>query len=347
VRTVLLAFTLLTVVASAQTTTPARTAAPVGWRITFAENPKLPPVFRQGASARPDGSNLTFFLGNFDGSLSAKKPLLVYIEGSGAQSQFTKMGDKIGYGVFGLIARRAAGKYHVATTEKRGVEFGDAARRGSAEGASAEYQQHATLADRVADVRLLLDTLLGEPQVDATRVILMGHSEGSDVAAAAAAEDPRVTHVAFLSCGGAPQFYDFFIMRRKQMAESGASAEEIEQAITKLEGEVREIVAQPDSESKFWLGHTYKRWASFATHASAESLLRTKARLFLAHGSADRSVPIESFDYLVCELLIHGRENVTIRRYPGRDHSFIKPGDDPSSQSLLEVVDEVLKWADQ
>ncbi len=331
--------------AFAQVSTSSPASDPAGWRLEFVANDKLPPVFRQGAAARCDGSTMTFFLGNFDDSLAARRPLLVYLDGSGAQSHFVSMGERTGYGIFGLVARRAGGQFHVATVEKRGVSFGDASRHGSAEGASAEYQQHATLADRVADVRLLLDVLLNEPNVDPARVVLLGHSEGSDVAAAVAGADPRVTHVAFLACGGAPQFYDFFLMRRKQLAESGASAEEVEQGITALENEIRDILAQPESETKFWLGHAYKRWATFATHAAAQSLLRSQARLFLAHGSADTSVPIESFDYLVCELLLQRRPGVTIRRYAGRDHSFNPKGVEPSSEPFLEVLNEVLTWA--
>lgn len=316
------------------------------WKLKFADNPELPPSFKQTEALRQDESKLTIFLGNSEGSLDGRKPLLIYVEGSGAQSHFIKLDEKrIAAGIIGLLANRYGKSHHVVCSEKRGVPFGFSAQRGTGEGGSIEYNKHATLESRVADVRLLLDTLLAEDNVDKTQVILLGHSEGADVVARVAAVDTRVTHVAFLSGGGTAQFFDFYVQQRKSLAEKGATAEEVEAAISELERQIKDILANPESEEKFFAGHAYKRWSSFATVAAAENLVKTKAHLFLAHGSADQAVPIESFDYLVVELLRHGRTDVTVRRYPDRDHSFIKVGDDPSNDPFLEVVDEVVAWA--
>ena len=70
----------------------------------FTENPELPPMFKQLDVARPDGSSVTVFVGNFDGSFATRKPLLIYLEGSGAMSQFIRAGDMTGYGIYGLVA---------------------------------------------------------------------------------------------------------------------------------------------------------------------------------------------------------------------------------------------------
>lgn len=326
---------------------PARWAAAAENRaLPLVDNALLPPAFKQGEAVRADASRMVFFVSDVNDGLQGRRPVLIYVEGSGAQSHFPKVGERIGIGIYGLIARHAGDRYHVAATEKRGVEFGDPGKRGVAEGASVDYNEHATLAERVADLRLLLDVLLAAPNVDANRVLVVGHSEGADVAAAAAAEDPRITHVAFLAGGGAAQFFDFFVMRRKQMAAEGATPEEVEQSIAGLEGEIRAVLAEPASTSKFYMGHAYKRWATFATTASADNLVRTRARLYLGHGTEDTSVPIESFDFLVVELLRHGRTDFVARRYVGCDHSFMKKGEEPSSKPFLAVLDDVLAWVD-
>ena len=65
--------------------------------LPLVDNALLPPLFKQGEAARRDGSKMVFFLGNFDENLTHKRPVLVYVEGSGAQSQFVRMGDRIGY----------------------------------------------------------------------------------------------------------------------------------------------------------------------------------------------------------------------------------------------------------
>ncbi len=316
------------------------------WSINFKKNEELPPGFRQVNAVRKDKSELPIFLGNFKDSLEAKKPLLVYVEGSGAQSHFVKLDDgRIAWSTFGLIAKNHSKAHHVATLEKRGVPFGFSGIRGAGEGASKEYNKHATLANRVKDVRLTLDALLKDPMVDKSQVILLGHSEGADVVAAVSAEDKRVTHVAFLSGGGTAQFFDFFVTQRKKLAAQGATPEEAEKKIAAVEAQIREILKDPDNDKKFFAGHSFKRWSTFATVSAADNLVKTKAKLFLGHGTEDQSVPIESFDFLVVKLLCHGRHDAVVRRYVGVDHSFIKVGDKPSNEPFQKVIGEVISWA--
>lgn len=318
------------------------TVAPVTARVQDAP----PGPFRRFTAARADGSEAEIWMGEFDPSGTAARPLLVWVEGSGAQSLFYRLEDgRLAHGMFGLLAQHAGSDFRVASVEKRGVAFGEMGAYGTAEVASEEYQAHATLEERAADVRLLLDTLLEDEVVDPSLVVLIGHSEGADVAALAAGLDDRVTHAAILSGGGPPQFFDFFLMRRAALEDAGAEPEEIERRMEELEQEIRAIVRDPDNTEELYMGHAYKRWASFATRGSADALVDAEARIFLAHGSEDTSVPIESFDYLVTRLLCTGRDDVTVRRYPGRDHSFIPAGAEPGHEGILEVVDEILEWA--
>ncbi|MHC4453042.1 MAG: alpha/beta hydrolase family protein [Planctomycetota bacterium] len=296
----------------------------------FVENPELPPMFKQLDVARPDGSSATVFVGDFDGSFATRKPLLIYLEGSGAMSQFIRSGKMTGYGIYGLVAERASDRFHVATVEKRGVPFGWRVEQiGSAVGASEEYQRHATLDGRVAEVRLALTALLSQPTVDPTRVVLIGHSEGADVAAVVAGRDDRVTHVACLAGGGAPQFFDSFVSRRKKLRASGATAEEVAKELGELEQQIRTILAAPDSIDDFWRGHPYRRWATFAAQATADELVHTSAKVFVAQGSEDESVPMESFDYLVVRLLADGFGGESVE----------------SGAGLMEVIEEVIDWS--
>ena len=306
---------------------------------------KAPGPFLEFSAERADGSEATIYMGNYHEDGWPERPLLVWVEGSGAQSLFYELEDgTVANGMFGLLCDHAGRDFRVASIEKRGVAFGERGAYGTAQEASLEYQKYATLEDRVADVRLLITTLLEDPTVDPNQVLVLGHSEGADVAARVAGEDERVTHAAVLSGGGPPQFFDFFLMRRHEMEKAGASAEEIEDAMRELEDDVRRIVADPDNVTDLYMGHAYRRWASFATRGSADVLVNAKGRIFVAHGSEDRSVPIESFDYLVARLLCAGKD-VTVRRYPGRDHSFIPVGSPGSHTGFLEVVDEILDWS--
>ena len=321
------------------------TAEEPGWRFAKAENPELPEGFVQGTSKRPDGSEQSFYVSAFDRPLE-KKPLLIYVEGSGAQSQFVRAQGRVAYSLFGVLCQNYSDRYHVVSAEKRGIAFAESGNRGTAEKASAEYTEHATYEGRLEEILLLLDTLLDEPLIDTTQVMLLGHSEGADVVAAVAAQEPRVTHVAFLAGGGPSQFLDLIVLRRKAMREAGRSDAEIEAAVEELEEQYRDILAKRDSGEDFFAGHAYRRWSSFCLHPPADNLVKSKAKVFMAHGTNDVSVPIESFDHLVVEMLRSGREDVYWRRYPDRDHSFIEKGSSPGYDGFLEVVDEYLEWVE-
>lgn len=308
------------------------------------ENPHVPPPFAPFLVQRPDGSGMPVFVAGLAGEGRAARPLVVYLSGSGASSHFSQRGERVSGGLLSVLAQTAGEDWIVAATEKRGVAFGKS-QRGIDPNTSVEYTTHATIENRVSDTRLLLDALLARPTVDRDRVLQVGHSEGADVAAAVAAVDPRVTHVAFLAGGGPSQMFDLIVLQRREMQRAGKSPAEIDAAVEALERTYREIMADPDSVTEFFEGHAYRRWASFFRHAPAEDLIASDAALFVAHGSEDRSGPIESFDYLVVELIRAGRQDVVIRRYPNRDHGFRdvdNPGEDPP---LADVFAEVLEWA--
>jgi hypothetical protein len=96
-----------------------------GWALDFVVNDKLPQGFRQFRTPRNDGTMLRGFLVDYNGCLEKRKPLMIIIDGSGAQSQFiiTPTG-RVGTGIYGAIGKLAAHEYHVAACDKRGVEFG-------------------------------------------------------------------------------------------------------------------------------------------------------------------------------------------------------------------------------
>lgn len=314
------------------------------WTLKFVENPRLPRPFRQFTVKRPDGSRMRAYLANFNGRLNDRKPLAVFLDGSGAQSHFSARGGRVGCGLFGVFAESAQEQFHVAAVDKRGVAFTES-HSGRGENTSEEYTRYATYDHRVAETRLLLDALLKQPAIDSRRVLLVGHSEGADVAAGVAAIDPRVTHVAFLSGGGPTQMFDLIVLCRKTMRKAGRTPAEIEKAVQDLENHYRAILADPQSTTEFFRGHAYRRWSTFFMHAPADNLLKTRAKLFVAHGTEDESGPIESFDFLVVELLRAKREDVVIRRYPNRDHGLRDVDRSPDGPPMTDVFAEIVRWA--
>jgi uncharacterized protein (TIGR03067 family) len=179
--------------------------------------------------------------------------------------------------------------------------------------------------------------------VDWTRALVVGHSEGGIVAAHLAAANSRATHVAVLAGGGPTQLFDLVELarRRRQPDEDPAAGERRARQV--YEGWAR-VLADPDNADKFWMGHPHRRWSSFLKTSTLEGLLASRAAVFLAHGTADRAVPVASFDVLRAELTTRGRD-VTVERLEGYDHGFRKPGE-PATEfaGFQQVLDRVTDW---
>jgi hypothetical protein len=123
--------------------------------------------------------------------------------------------------------------------------------------------------------------------------------------------------------------------------------EEIEQLIQSA----KEIYSEPESTDKFWMGHSYKRWASFGSSAPLEHLLKVKSPIFVACCSLDKNTSILSADYIPLEFAKRGRNNLTYKVYP-YEHSFMERVVDKNDQvtsmnsHFEEVFNEFLVWLD-
>jgi dienelactone hydrolase len=68
--------------------------------------------------------------------------------------------------------------------------------------------------EMTARVRRALDVLLAQPNVDKTRVAVVGHDFGAMWGALAAAEDPRITHFVYMA--GTRSFSDWYLFTPKK-----------------------------------------------------------------------------------------------------------------------------------
>lgn len=290
------------------------------------------------------GRSITFYLSIPPGKdTAAKLPVALLIQGSGCQSLFRKRGELILGGQQNLLHSAAKGRVRVLVVEKPGVKFLDVpARPGTAEGASDEFLQEHTL-PRWAEANIAaLRAVWTMSDIDGSRTLAVGHSEGGIVAARIAAELPSVTHVASLAGGGPTQL--FSLAESRGAPRPGDNPGDSLLRVQAVYDEWTKVRADPDSTSRFWLSHPFRRWSSFLeTSITAESL-RAKAKIFLAQGSLDTSVPPTAHDVLVAELRAHGRD-VTAERIDGADHGFRK-ADEPqgSPAGIQALLGRVLEW---
>jgi dienelactone hydrolase len=290
------------------------------------------------------GRAITFYLSIAPAEKpEARLPVVLWIQGSGYQSLFTKRGEGVGDGLQGVLLKEANWRMRVLAVEKPGVKFQDMpARPGTAEGAGAEFLKEHTLPRWAEANAAALKAAWTLPGVDTGRTLVTGHSEGGIVAARVAAELPAVTHIASLAGGGPTQLFSLAELASRPRAGDGpGDAEKRRQAVyddwTKIE-------ADPDSITRFWRSHPYRRWSTFLPSSLTAELLRSKARVYLAHGTNDAATPVTAFDLARAELAVRNRD-VTAERLEGADHGFrteSMPGGSPDG--LRAVFGRVLAW---
>ena len=281
------------------------------------------------------------------------RPLVVSVQGSGCSSVFglTDSGQVYG-GLQNVVLGDFGDRVRVLVVEKPGVSFGDRPDHpGVAEGCPEVFLREHTVERWTEALRASIAHAVEQPGVDPDRVLILGHSEGADMAAHVAAADPElVSHIALLAGAGVSQLFDMMVLAGQPRSDDEPEADRNARVLEVLATWQR-IAADPDSTTMMAWGHPYRRWSSFMANSSAASLERiaTTTPMFLAQGTADRSSPIESFDAAVARVLVAGGDPV-IRRVPGVDHGFAPVGAADSTgqghgiDGLKAIMAEAVEW---
>ena len=288
---------------------------------------------------RSDGTTIHCYLSNSKESL----PLIVNIDGSGYGSAFTKMEKGINGGMTGWLASVTQDDAHVLVIEKPGVKLFDEHQGGNVEGASRTFLENYTLEYVTQSHVEAIRAILRLPQVRDERVLIFGISDGGQIAAEVSANLPEATHVAPLACGGPTQIFDYVIFASRPQPDDKPG--DVERRVNDIYATWDKIQDDPLSIEKFWSGHPYRRWSSFCSSSTTDALLKTKAEIFMAHGTLDDSVPVESFDVLVATLRTRGKK-VIAKRLDGLSHHFQSETEaqEQSYESLDELIAKILEW---
>jgi len=182
-----------------------------------------------------------------------------------------------------------------------------------------------------------------------SKVVIIGHSEGSDVVAKLGHINKKVTHVGFWAGGGNTQFYDFALFIQKEVQNGSVTQAEAIESLDSLFTEIKAIENEPNSIEKQWLGNSYRRWARFSEPV-IDNLLKIEKPLFVAVGGRDESVPVESSLLIPIEFIRHKKDNLTFKIYPDYNHSFaIAPKNENEGwrSEIMTVFEDFMKWVEQ
>jgi dienelactone hydrolase len=273
-------------------------------------------------------------------------PVVVFVQGSGSQSVFMSVETPAGPRLAGAgghePARRAAkGRAIVVVVEKPGVGFCEqVSRPGSAEEAGAEFRHEHTLERWSEAVTAALWAARTLPRANPAKVLVSGHSEGGIVASKVAADEPTVTHVGVLAGDGPTQLFGLLQAARSgQLCGGMAQGDE---CVRRILEQWQAVLRDPMSPDKMFLSHPHRRWSTFLASSPAEELRKSKARVFIAQGTADQAVPAITAEVLHASLLAQGRD-VTYLKLDGADHTFAMPGDQTGA-GMLSVFERMLDW---
>lgn len=256
-------------------------------------------------------------------------PAVVLISGTGHN---TRDEDVWGHKVFLVLAdapnRKGAA---VLRYDKRGVG-----------GSSGDYDA-ATTADFTSDAQAAVDWLKTQPRIDASRVGVLGHSEGGIIAPAVAAPDKNVAFVVMIAgpcirgdrlfvlqsamtakAYGAP---DDYIARRKvfdqELYSAIVSAPSESAALDRAKSKVAQGVGDklvdaneaetlPRDDTRPWERH-------FLAYDPAPTLAQVTVPTLVLNGSLDVQVPAKE-NLAAAREALKNNSNATLMELPGMNH---------------------------
>ncbi|MES2376838.1 MAG: acyl-CoA thioester hydrolase/BAAT C-terminal domain-containing protein [Bacteroidota bacterium] len=211
---------------------------------------------------------------------------------------------------------------------------------------SAEYTKQLSLGWRVAATKKVITYLIRHGYWDGTKIAAYGYSEGGQVVPSLAFADKRITHVIDVVGSGLNQFYDGITAWRVKAAKGIVTQQQAQDSIDAAVKQIKDIYANPNSTTKQYSGHTYKRWASFGLNPPFEKLRLLNIPIYMIVATADESSPIYGLDYVLLDFTRLGKKNLTYEPCVGCDHYLNNPDAD-KSKVPTDYNAKVLKWLAQ
>lgn len=259
---------------------------------------------------------------------SGRAPAVVLLTGSGPQDRDGALPMLRGYRPFFQIAD-TLGDLGIAVLrlDDRGVGGS-----GGAGGTSADFAD---------DARAALAWLRARPDVDGSRLALLGHSEGGIVAPMVAAGDPALRGIVLLA---APAWTGRRVIeyQNRQLAQRTHP-----QAPARADSLTRAAMQAVDSMA------VEQEWVRFfLAHDPLAVARRVKTPVHIVQGETDRQVSVEQAAQLAAAFRAGGNRDVSVRTWPNTNHLFLAdPDGDPARYSSLTarqidpvVLGDIAAW---
>lgn len=290
--------------------------------LTFTSNAR--DVITRTAS-RTDGSHISYYLVSHS---NKSDTLLLILQGSDCNSVLKIDSILADYKNVWLQA-------DILLIEKYGIDDklkynADPARKDC----PAQYLEKDNPAQRVADIKLVLDTVRKDGQYKT--FILLGGSEGAVIANLVTAEVDYIDATISFN-GGGRWFIDDV---SHSIAAEHKNPEAARKDIDGFKGFAEHVLNSKPFELDV-SGHGYHWWKQMLSIDQLDTLQNVKSPLLIVQGGRDTSVSPHKTDEMMQRLKDLGKNNIEYRRYKELDHGF-KNSDGKSLRK--EVVSDMNMW---
>lgn len=233
-------------------------------------------------------------------SAGGRVPAVVLVTGSGAQDRNSSTPALPGWAPFLQLAD-TLGRRGIAVLrlDDRGVGGSDAGPEG------------ATTRDLAGDVRAALDFLRTVPEVDPSRLALLGHSEGALIVSMVAGEDRTVMAVVLVAAQAWPGRLVSDSQMMEVMREQGVP-EGARDSLVAINARTRDSVAAGNPWMAFWLGYD-----------PLPAARRIRQPVLIVQGETDHQVTPEQAGVLAAAIREGGNRDVTVRLFPDVNHLLV------------------------
>jgi dienelactone hydrolase len=243
---------------------------------------------------------------------SGPVPAVVTITGSGQQDRDEFVAIAGGYRLFREIAD---------TLGRRGI----AVLRLDDRAIGASGGTPGTSAENADDIRAALAWLRQQPEIDGTRLALVGHSEGGLIAPMVAATDTLLKG-AVLMAGPSQTGNEILAFQYRQAIEHEPT---IRPAARDSAFAAAQATLDSTAAVRPWL-------AFFRTHDPLAVARTVRTPILILHGETDHQVTPEQAPALAEAFRAGGNRDVTMRTFPELNHFFLQdPSGLPSGYALL------------
>jgi predicted esterase len=287
---------------------------------------------------KTEKDSITFYL---SGTLSKEKlPLIIFIQGSGMNSLFTKNEKgqiRPGYGhqAWFNVAKE---KNRILIVEKPGIKYLQT-------GKSIAFDKKFSLDNWSNTIIDAINYVTEHEMIDTSKILIAGHSEGGVVASRVAKlMKNKVTNTAIMAGEGPSQLYSLYKLADDSIL---FHAEELnmstsKQRINYLTDNWKDILSDPNSTDKKFLGFTYLRWSSMLKTSVIDELSDYNGKILIVQGTIDKSVYPETAIIAYTTLLSKGK-SVKLKLIENADHSF-NITDRPDIYGWKMVIEDIIQW---